>query len=76
MAAAFKYIQWMTGGNWIAGVDDFTGELHGMRDFSSKPQYLETRVQVRKNEKEKGGREGKSEGKLGRRGRVRAEGEQ
>lgn len=22
----------MTGGNWIAGVDDFAGKLYGMRD--------------------------------------------
>lgn len=40
----------MTGGNWIAGVDDFAGELHGMRDsVESRGALGRARVQARKN---------------------------
>ena len=25
-------MQWLTGGNWIVNVDDFVGELQGLRE--------------------------------------------
>lgn len=40
----------MTGGNWTAGVDDFAGELHGMRDSAeSRGAFGKAGVQARKN---------------------------
>lgn len=55
----------MTGGNWIAGVDDFAGELHGMRDSARKPRHSEERERkrerMRREDRRDGGKERVSE---------------